>query len=102
MAWAADVVVVEARGAEVHPEDEDLVTVEDVGEEVELDVVVEAFLVEDRLGVVEEAASAGEAHRLVWFMVVLAFGYNTRRFGRLNRQKLGSWLTAEPAVCHQE
>ena len=69
MVWAADVAAVEARGAEVRPEDEDSATVEDVAAGAVLDVVVEAFLVEALPGVVAEAASAGGAHKFVWFMV---------------------------------
>ena len=74
MAWAADVAAaVDVRGAEVHPEDEDSATVEDVevGEAWAV-VVVEAFLVEAQPGVVVEAASAEGAHRVISFMVFLA------------------------------
>jgi len=76
VAWAADVAAaVEVRGAEVHPEDEDSATVEDVevGEAwAVVVVVVEAFLVEAQPGVVVEAASAEGAHRVISFMVFLA------------------------------
>ena len=85
MAWAADVAAVEVHGAEVHREDEDSATVEDVevGEAWAVVVVEEAFLVEAQPGVVVEAASAEGAHRLVSFMVFLALAYTKGGLGGL-------------------